>query len=307
MSKVLITTSSFNMETPEIKALQNAGYEVVLNPHKRRLNEQEITELLTPEIEGLIAGLEPLNAGVINGAEGLKVISRCGIGMDNVDMDAAHGKQVKVFNTPDGPTAAVAELAIGLVLDVLRGITRQDRAMRSDGWERPMGGLLGARTLGLIGYGRIGQRVGEIAKSFGSDVLAYDPASTNSASLDDVLSQADIISLHIPYTDDNHHFINAEKLARMKESAILVNTARGGLVDEAAVCQALQSGALSGAAFDVFEEEPYKGPLRDLDNVVLTAHVGSYAKEARERQEAQAAENLLAGLREGAEGIRAYG
>ncbi len=312
MSKVLITTSSFNTDTPEIQAIEAAGYEIVLNPHKRRLTEEEIKELLTSDITGLIAGLEPLNRSVLEGAESLKVISRCGTGMDSVDMGAAGDLGIKVFNTPNGPTEAVAELAIGLMLSVLRGIALQDRAMREGGWERPMGGLLGARTLGLIGLGRIGSAVARYAAGFGTKIIAYDPASTSSdvaeiMALDEVLKAADIISLHIPYNEDNHHFINVERLAMMKPGAVLVNTARGGLVDEQAALEALQSGALSGAAFDVFEQEPYKGPLKDADNAVLTAHVGSYAKEARQKQEAQAAENLLAGLNSDAEGIKAYG
>ena len=179
--------------------------------------------------------------------------------------------------------------------------------MREGGWERPMGGLLGARTLGLIGQGRIGSAVAKIARGFGTEVIAHDPASAESVALEKLLEQADIVSLHIPYSEDNHHFINAERLAQMKEGSILINTSRGGLVDEEAAASALQSGHLGGAAFDVYEEEPYKGPLSAIDNAVLTAHVGSYAKEARMKQESQAAENLLAGLKSEAEGIKAYG
>ena len=312
MPKVLITTSSFNTDTPEIKALEAEGYEIMLNPHKRRLSEDEIRGLLMPDIEGLIAGLEPLNRAVLEGTDTLKVISRCGTGMDNVDLNAAQERGIKVFNTPDAPTDAVAELTIGLILSVLRGIPLQDRALRNEGWERPMGGLLGARTLGLIGLGRIGSRVSEYAAGFGTKVIAYDPASKTSdvaeiTDLDTVLGSADVISLHVPYNADNHHFINKHRLNAMKAGAILVNTARGGLVDEEAVAESIKSGHLSGAAFDVYEQEPYKGVLSALDNVVLSAHVGSYAKEARAKQETQAAQNLLAGLKGIEEGMKAYG
>ena len=300
MNKILITTSSFNLETPEILALQDAGYEVVLNPHKRRLSENEVQELLTPDIIGMIAGVEPLTRNVIEGAEGLRVISRCGIGMDSVDLDAAKENNVAVFNTPDAPTRAVAELAVGLMLDCLRGISVQDRAIRGKEWVRPMGGLIGERTVGLVGFGRIGRKVAQYLEGFGAKVIAYDPyveGDERVVTLDEVLSRSDIVSLHIPYSDDNHHLINADTLAKMKQGAVLINTARGGLVDEEALAVSLESGHLSSAAMDVYEEEPYKGALANIDNIVLTAHVGSYAKEARIEQEALAADNLLEGLK----------
>jgi D-3-phosphoglycerate dehydrogenase len=155
-----------------------------------------------------------------------------------------------------------------------------------------MGGLLGRRTLGIIGYGRIGRRVEAIAKSFGANVIAYDPIATKGTTIEDVLMKADIVTLHIPYTDQNRHIIDASRIAQMKKGAILINASRGGLVDEKAAAEALRSGHLSAAAFDVFEEEPYTGELKDLPNVVLTPHVGSYAKEARAMQEAESAANL---------------
>ena len=312
MSKILITTSSFNVDTPEVTALESAGYEVVLNPHKRRLTAEEVSALLTPDVIGMIAGVEPLTADVLNKTQGLQVISRCGAGLDSVDAQAAQQKNIKIFNTPDAPSAAVAELTIGLILSVLRSIPLQDQAIRSGEWERPMGGLLGKKTLGLIGLGRIGMRVAQIAKSFGSTVIACDPYAKETdvadlISFDTLLKESDIISLHIPYTKENHHLINKKTLSAMKEGSVLINASRGGLVDEDAAVQALQSEHLSAAAFDVFEEEPYTGPLTQIKNAVLTAHVGSYAKETRALQEAESAQNLLVGLTSDNEGIRAYG
>lgn len=303
MAKILITTSSFNTNLPEIKALEAAGYEIILNPFKRKMEEKEVFDLLQDEqIEGLIAGLEPLTKNVLQNAKGLRVISRCGIGMDNVDIDTANNLGIQLFNTPDGPTDAVAELTIGLMLSVLREIPIQDQAIREKEWVRPMGSLLGSRTLGLIGCGRIGRRVADIAQGFGTKTIAYDPHLKTAPPgialkpLDEVLQEADIISLHIPSTEANHHLINAEKIALMRKGAILINTARGGLVDEEALVQALDSNHLAGAGFDVFEKEPYKGPLTECGHTVLTAHTGSYAREAREKQEAQAAQLLLTGL-----------
>ena len=302
MSEILITTSSFNLNSPEIKVLRAAGYEITLNPYGRRLTEDEIKGLLTPEIVGMIAGVEPLTRDVLGsaGASSLRVISRCGIGMDSVDQDAAAERGITVCNTPDAPTRAVAELALALILDLLRKVSFQDRTMRAGGWERPMGGLLGARTLGLVGFGRIGRKVADYAQAFGAEIIFYDPLAptedSRSRSLADLLAQADIVSLHIPYNAENHHLIGAEQLSQMKKGAYLVNTARGGLVDEAALLEALKGDALAGAALDVFEKEPYTGALKDLDNIVLSAHVGSYAAEARSEQEALAAVNLLNAL-----------
>lgn len=302
MQKVLITTSSFDMDLPEIAAIREAGFEIVLNPLGRRLSEDEVSGLLAPDIAGVIAGLEPLTARVIGGAQGLRVISRCGIGMDNVDLDAAKERGIVVYNTPDAPTKAVAELAIGLMLDVLRGISAQDRAIRGGGWERPMGGLLGARTVGLAGFGRIGRKVADYAAAFGAQIIMHDPFAQDDprfVPFEALLARSDILSLHVPYSEENRHMIGAAQLAAMKEGAILINTARGGLVDEEAVAAALRSRRLAGAGLDVFEKEPYKGPLAGVPGAILTAHTGSYAKEARTEQEALAARNLLAGLGDG--------
>ena len=312
MEKVLITTSNFDLELPEIKAIEAAGYEVVLNPFGRRLSEVEVKGLLTPDVVGLIAGLEPLTRAVIEGAEGLRVISRCGIGMDNVDQDAARERGIAVFNTPDAPTKAVAELAVGLMLDALRGISVQDRAIRKGEWVRPMGGLLGAKTLGLIGFGRIGRAVAQYAEGFGTKVIFYDSFVQDDpryTALDDLLAQADIVSLHVPYDKGTHHIIDAAALKKMKDGAVLVNTSRGGLVDEKALAETLQSGHIAAAALDVYEQEPYKGPLAGVENALLTAHTGSYAKEARTAQEALAAANVLQGLQDSKAkaGERTYG
>lgn len=312
MPGILITTSSFNLDSPAIQALRDDGYDIVMNPHARRLNESEVSALLTADIVGLIAGLEPLTRDVMTKASTLCVISRCGTGMDNVDQDAARECGISVFNTPDAPAAAVAELTVGLMLDALRGISAQDRDIRAGGWQKPAGGLLGAQTVGLIGLGRIGRRVASLVSAFGAQVLAYDPVATQAepfitlTGVDELLVRSDIVSLHMPYTAENHHFMSAARLVSMKHGAILVNAARGGLVDEAALASALQTGVLSAAALDVFETEPYQGPLTGLPNMIMTAHAGSYAKETRALQEEEAALNLLKGLRETRKEGRAY-
>lgn len=296
MNDILITTSSFDTDIEEIKELEEKGYKVTLNPHGRRLKEEDLLELVGAGLVGVIAGVEPWGSPAMQKSPDLKVISRCGIGMDSVDLDAAAANDIAVLNTPDAPTRAVAELTIGLILSTLRLIPQQDQSIKSGGWERPMGRLLYGKTLGLIGYGRIGRMTADIARAFGAQIIFHDPFVEDSTAMDKVITQADILSLHIPYSDENHHIIGAEQLRSMKESAVLINASRGGLVDEGALAEALHNGKLSAAGLDVFEEEPYTGPLKDLPNVVLTGHTGSYAKEARQEQERLAAKNLLEAL-----------
>ena len=301
--KILITTSSFDIPSNEIlQKLIGKGFEIVQNPYGRRLTEQEAADLLQTGVVGMIAGLEPLTREVLMAARDLRVISRCGIGMDNVDIAAAGERSILVKNTPDAPAVAVAELTVGLMLNLLRRVSEADRCIRSNRWKKLMGSLLGAQTVGLIGYGRIGGRVASLLKPFGSRILVHDTyvndvdESVELCSLDDIIEHADIISLHIPYDPKIHHFINSQRLNRMKKGALLINASRGGLVDEAALVVALESGQLAGAALDCFEVEPCQGPLSGMDQVVLTAHMGSYAQEARELMEREAAENLYQGL-----------
>ncbi len=305
-NKILISTSSFNTENNKhLNTLKQNGFELLLNPYGRRLTEAEVMTLLQDEVVGIIAGVEPLTRAVLTAAKNLKVISRCGIGMNSVDINAAQELNIPVYNTPGAPTVAVAELTLGIILNLLRKIAQVDRNIRAGKWKALMGNLLAAQTVGVIGYGRIGKRVAQLLHAFGARVIVYDKqavsleADFTYCSLDDILKQADVVTLHLPYEETStHHIINAEKLALMKSGAILINTSRGGLIDEQALFSALQSGQLAGAGLDSFEEEPYKGQLISLPQVVLTAHMGSYAKEARMQMEQEAAENLIKGLQE---------
>lgn len=304
MPKIVISTSSFNVAANgALHSLSAAGFEIVTNPHKRRLTEAEAMELLRDEaVVGIIAGTEPLSRAALEQARSLKVISRCGIGMDNVDLDAAKALDIDVLNTPDAPTNSVAELTIGLILAALRRITEADRAIRAGLWRPLMGGLMHGRTLGVVGYGRIGRKVASLADAFGAHVLAYDVAEfepgarVERTSLDRLLSTSDIVTLHMPSAPQKQALITEETLAGMKNGAILVNTSRGDLVDETALAEALKDGRLAGAALDTFAKEPYSGPLAELPQVTLTAHMGSYAEEARATMEEEAARNLLQGL-----------
>ena len=288
MSKVLITTSSFSLGNfSQAKSLHDAGISIEVNPHGRRLSEDEVAELVATDVIAILAGLEPLTDRVLSNAKSLRVIARCGTGLDSVDLQAASRLGIDVFNTPDAPTQAVAELTIAHMLNSLRHISTTDSNMRSGKWTPTMGSLLATKTVGLIGVGRIGSAVAKLAQAFGARVIGFDPvvSSHNSVellSLDEVLNQSDIVSLHVPINDQTHHIVNASAISRMKPGSIVVNVSRGGLIDEPALHDALKSQHLSGAALDCFEEEPYSGPLLQVPGVHVTAHMGAYARETRD-------------------------
>lgn len=303
MNNVLITTSSFAENIPDFLAsMESAGLRPILNPYRRKLSEDEVTALIREyQPIGIIAGVEPLTRAVMTTAPFLKVISRCGIGMDSVDLAAAAELGIIVTNTPDAPTIPVAELTIGLMLTLLRSLHLSDASIRRGEWERPMGTLLHGKTVGIIGCGRIGSCVARIASAFGCRVIGHDPYCSSHpnielTTLENLLSIADVVSLHLPYMGDTHHLVDGERLALMKPEAVFINASRGGLVDEVALAGALAAGKLSGAALDCFESEPYSGPLVGLKNTLLTGHIGSYAREGRMIMERQAVDNLLKAL-----------
>jgi len=305
MTEIVISTSSFDLDdNPTIDKLRAAGLAVTCNPFGRKLTETEIGELLSKSVVGLLAGVEPLTAKVIAAAPGLRVISRCGVGLDNVDQAATRDRGICLLSTPDAPVDAVVEMTMGLMLAALRQIPAADRQLRDGGWPRLKGRLLKAQTVGVLGLGRIGTRVAGLCAAFGARVIAHDAQVTQSAavvepvSLQELLAQSDIVSLHIPYDRTTHHIIGEETLANMKPGAMLINTARGNLVDERALLGALKSGRLAGAGLDVFETEPYSGALCDLPQVVLTPHLASSATETRREMEQEAARNLYQGLLE---------
>lgn len=303
MHDIVISTSSFDLDNnPGIDQLRAAGLSIGTNPFGRKLTEAEIGDLLTDSVVGLLAGVEPLTADVIANATGLAVISRCGVGMDSVDQAAAKARGIGISSTLDAPVDAVVEMTLGLILATLRHIPAADHQVRNGAWPRLKGRLLKSQAVGVLGLGRIGTRVAGLCSAFGARVIAYDPVAADAASdvervgFGDLLSQADIVTLHLPYTEKTHHLINADSLATMKSGAILINTARGSLVDEAALVTALTEGHLSGAGLDVFESEPYSGALQKMSQVVLTPHLASSAIESRREMEWEAASNLYRGL-----------
>lgn len=298
--KIAISTSSFAQYSEEpLRLLEAKGVAHVRNATGRALTEDEAVELLQG-CAGVAAGTEPLTRRVMDALPELKVISRCGTGMDNVDGVAAREKGIVVRNTPDGPTLAVAELTLGLALDLLRRVSFMDRETRAGVWKKRMGNLLDGKKLGIVGFGRIGRAVGRLFTACGCEAAFADPfaedAQSRKMDLDALLAWADIITLHCPKPREDGHLLDARRLESMRKGAWLINAARGGLVDETALHGLLASGHLAGAALDVFAGEPYDGPLARLDNVVLTPHIGSYAVESRIRMEVDAVKNLLDAL-----------
>lgn len=297
MAGVCITTSSFDLAANgHLAGLIAKGFEVHLNPHGKQLSEAQAADFMRAhDPVAVIAGVEPWTESVMAAAPSLKVISRVGVGVDSIDFAAARARGIAIRSTPDAPAPAVAELTIGLILSMLRKVSLLDRRLRSGDWAKAQGPLLAGKNVGVIGYGRIGRRVAALLQAFEAAPIPYDPV-TAPGDLATVLAQSDIVTLHLPYSAETRHILNAAMIARMKPGAYLVNASRGGLVDEEALCTALKSGRLAGAALDVFEQEPYAGPLCDFDAVVLTPHVGSAAVEVRRRMETEAAANLVEAL-----------
>lgn len=300
--QILISTSNFDLNNfSNLDAVKSAGIVVKMNPFAKRLTQEQSIDLLGKDTIGLIAGLEPLNELVLRSATSLKVIARVGTGLDSVDLVAAKQLGIKVLNTPDAPTSAVAELTIGHILGLLRNIASTDRSIRNGVWSGQMGSLLETKTVGIVGFGRIGQRVAKILTTFGSKIVICDPKTSSkefvNVSLDELCEISDVVTLHIPYDKSTHHMIGKKQFDLMRTDSLFVNISRGGLVDEDALLNALQSGKIAGAALDCFEQEPYSGPLSKLENVQMTAHMGTYARETRDRMEQEASRLLVDALR----------
>lgn len=302
--KIAITTTSFGKhDLSLLELLEQERISYLLNPYGRKLREDEIIELIKG-VDGIIAGTESLTRKVLESTPSLKVISRCGVGMDNVDITVAEQLGIKVFNTPYGPTLAVAELTVGLIFDLLRKISWMDRELRASTWKKRTGNLLQGKRIGIVGFGRIGQKVAELLLPFGVDLGYCDNIRIGELEnlrikrleMDELLRKSDIVTFHVSGKYEKP-LLGAKEIDTMKKGAWIVNVARGGVVDEGALFNALKDGRLAGAALDVFKKEPYDGPLKKLDNIILTPHIGSYAKEARMEMERQTVKNLIEGLR----------
>lgn len=317
---VLVTARAFSVSGQKAReALEGAGCRVILAPRYGPLLEEELIPLLA-DCEAVIASSDSYTARVFAACPRLKIVARCGVGIDSVDLGAAAAAGVVVTNTPGAMTDAVADYTFGLIFAVARRIPEGDALMRTGGWGEYPGTLVCGKTLGLVGFGQIGQGVARRAVGFGMRILAFDPAfplSESSAmpvptppdrhptpaveftTLDALLAQSDFVSVHAPATPETRGMLNAARFAQMKPTAYLINTARGALVDEAALLEALETGRIGGAAIDVYTQEPLppNHPLRRAPRCVLTPHNAFNAVESVEAMSLLSAESILTLLR----------
>ncbi|OHB72959.1 MAG: oxidoreductase [Planctomycetes bacterium RBG_13_63_9] len=306
MSKILVTPRSLtSADHPALDRLRAAGFEVVFSSPGRQPTEQELLALV-PGCVGYLAGVEKVTAEVLNAATDLKVISRNGVGVDNVDLDTAKRLNIRVCPAPGANARGVAELTIALILSLARSIPLSDRMIKGGDWQRRKGFELEGKTLGLVGCGRIGRLVAQMAIGIGMKVIAYDvcPDATfqpggsfRFASLAEVLQRSDVISLHCPPPAEGTAVIDGDALKRTRKGVYLINTARYDLVDPVALAEQLEDGHVAGAALDVFAiEPPTDGTLTQNDRVVATPHIGGFTAESVDRAVQMAVDNLLDAL-----------
>jgi D-3-phosphoglycerate dehydrogenase len=306
MAKIYVTLSTFaEYGTEPLRALENGGFPFEVNDSGKRMTAKQIVKAAS-DASVIIAGVEPYDAHTLEALPRVKAISRCGAGVDNVDLAYAKGHGIAVFNTPLHPIDAVAELTVAMMLALVRRLPEQSMLIREKQWKRIKTHLLAKRKVGIIGLGKIGKRVVEILKAFGSRLSGFDPyadkkwAKANGVTLlplDGLLDTSDIVSIHASQFHGAPLRLGEKEIRRMKKGAILINCARGDMIDEAALIDALKHGRLGGAGLDVFEEEPYKGELTQLNNVVLTPHCATLTVETRVAMELEAAATAVRFLR----------
>ncbi|VVC02212.1 Glyoxylate reductase [uncultured archaeon] len=284
------------MEKEVVAEIQKLG-EVVLTPNDVKVAVKDAEVLI-------VRSATQVNEELLSHAHKLKVVARAGVGMDNVDKAACEKRGIKALNTPGASSNAVAELAIGMMFAVSRKIAKADYSMKKKTWIKKelTGTELEGKTLGIVGLGRIGTLLALKAQALGMQIIYYDPRTQISTlgtpvNFNDLMAMSDYISLHVPLTPETRELINPAAIAKMKKGAVLINTARGGLVYEEALYLALKEGKIAGAALDVYPQEPYTGKLCELDNVVLTPHIGGSTKEAQMRIGTELVELLKKELR----------
>jgi D-3-phosphoglycerate dehydrogenase len=307
MNSVFISTTPFGEHDREpLAALKRTGWKVRTNNFGRKMTAFEVAEEAA-DCDGIIAGTEDLGP-LIDRNKNIRIIARVGVGLDSVPLKECLRRGIAVSYTPNAVTPAVAEFTIGAMLTSCRHIARTDRALRNKQWQRHFGIRIGSSCIGIVGFGRIGSRVARTLTAFRpKDILVHDildksmeiselrssGVSVRTATLEEILEKSDIISLHVPMTARTRDMFDSKNIAKMKKGSYLINTARGGIVNESALYEALQIGDLAGAAIDVFECEPYTGMLRQLENALVTAHIASCSIDCRAQMECEAAEDLI--------------
>ncbi|PKM96305.1 MAG: hydroxyacid dehydrogenase [Firmicutes bacterium HGW-Firmicutes-1] len=304
--KILITPRSFSQSSEVARQmLLDKGYELLNNPYDRIMSKEEMKELIK-DVDGVILGVDPFDKEIIQAAEKLKVISRYGVGLDNIDIDYAKQLDIPVLRTVGANSDAVADYAFGLMLDLTRKITFIDKECRKGNWKKIKTSEMNNKIIGIIGLGAIGKGVAKRALGFDMNVLAFDLfkdddyAKANHVKytdLETIYKTADFISIHLPLNEDTHHMIDYKEFEMMKKTTILVNTARGGIVNEDALYDALKNHKIMAAGVDVFETEPPKNlMLMELDNLIVGAHCAASSNEAIDNMSLMAAQNLIKAL-----------
>ena len=301
--KILITPRSFaSISDKPINMLTEKGYVIQRNNTGRPYEKGEMLKLIR-DVDGIIIGIDELSAEIIKKANALKVISKYGTGLDNIDTNMATNKKIVVTNTPTANVNAVADLTFGLILSLARRIPEADKKMKSGKWEKIIGKSVWKKTVGIIGLGKIGKQVAKRAQGFEMNILVFDLIKDKKfalrygmkyVNLEKLLQNSDYITIHIPLNDATRGMISYKELGKVKKEAFLINTSRGGIVDEQALYKALKNNQLKGAALDAYNNEPPReSPLKELDNVIMTPHIGAYTEEAIDIMSIQAAQNLI--------------
>ncbi len=283
------------------KMLLDAGFELVCNDTGRKLDREEQKAMIADAF-AVIAGTESYDDDMLSAAPNLKLVVRFGVGTDNFDLESMKRRGIAVGVISNNNS--VAEFAVALILGIMKNLHRFDNAVREGAWSRFTMRELKSKTVGILGFGRIGRRLAQLLQGFDVNLIAYDPymneeaaaqLNVKSVTLEQLLAESDVVSLHIPATPQTHHLINRETIAKMKDGAYLVNTSRGVLIDEAALKEALESGKLAGAALDVFEREPITKdlPLNSLDNILLAPHVAALSVETNYNAGITCAESVI--------------
>lgn len=293
--KIVVGASSFAATSDKAeKMLLDRGIEVIKNPYGRKMVEDEIIDLLQ-QADGLLAGLEPLNERVFSHSPKLKAIARIGIGMDNVDIEAAQRRGIKVSNTPDAPNVAVAEMALAALLTMGHKIIPCNADVHNKIWKKRIGFSLDGLNVLLIGYGRIGRRFAEHLNYFGSKVIIYDPLlpEISEPDLKTALQKADVVTIH---ASGKEEILSADMFPYMRDGVVVMNCARGPLINEDALYDGLKNGKIAQFWGDVFWSEPYEGKLLECNNAILTPHISTYNSLCRESMETEAVKNILRDL-----------
>lgn len=305
--KILITTVPFGqVDDKPLIDLKKNNIQYVINPLNRKLQPGELVELID-DFDVIIAGTEMIDKEVLDKAKKLKFISRVGIGLDGIDLKYAKEKGIKVSYTPDAPAPAVAELTIGLMISLIRSVNSSNLNIKKGKWQRYFGKRISHMNIGIIGMGRIGSRVAEHLKCFKpKKILVNDIDESKLKNLspgvevcskEEIYSNADIITLHVPLTNATSNLISYDQINKMRKTSYLINTARGGIVNEKSLERALKNGRLAGASIDTYEEEPYFGGLTKYDNCINTAHMGSMTEDCRSAMELEATQEAIRFIR----------